>query len=261
MEKLLQNKVAVVYGAGFIAGAVARAFAQEGASVFIGARTAERASALAENIRKAGGAAETGLVDVLDEASVKRFTDQVVEKAGRIDISFCATNVPGGKQGAALSEISWEDFSVPLLHYTQSQFHTANAASRHMVAAGKGVILMITAIPSHMPIAYTTGFGPAWAALEALSRTLAAELGPHGIRTVCLHSAGSPESQPSIDRSFLHNDVTAERMKNWKFVHMNLLGKHPTLEQVGNMAVFMASNKAGVTTGALANISGGMVTI
>ncbi|WP_315818494.1 SDR family oxidoreductase [Paraflavitalea speifideaquila] len=200
-----------------------------------------------------------GEVDVLDKDSVNAFVDGVVAKSGRIDISFCVTNVKGGKQGAALSEISWDDFTLPITHYTKAQFMTATAAGRHMVKQEAGVIMMITAIPSHIPIPYTTGFGPAWAAIEALSKTLAAELGPHGVRTIYLHSAGSPESQESIDHTFKQDALTEQRMKEWKFVHRSLLGKFPTLEQVGNMAAFMASDKAGVTTGTSANLTGGMV--
>ncbi len=259
MENLLKDKVAVIYGAGSIGSAIARAFAREGAKVFLGARTENRTKKLAESIIKEGGIADTGIVDVLDKASVDAFVDGVVAKAGRIDISFSATNVSGGEQGAALSEVSYEQFALPIMHYTKAQFLTATAASRYMVKQGAGVILMITATPSQVPIPYTTGFGPAWAAMEALSRTLAAELGPQGIRTVYLHSSGSPESQESIDHTFTSNPLKEQRMKEWKFVHRNLVGgKHPTLEQVGNMAAFMASDKAGVTTAAVANITGGI---
>lgn len=260
MEKLLENKIAIVYGAGSIGRTIAHAFAREGAVVYLGAQSDTRTRKVADAIIAEGGRAETGIVDVLDKTSVEAFVKGVVDKAGRVDISFCATNITGGKQGAALSEISWEDFTLPITHYTQSQFHTANAASKYMVKQRAGVIMMITAIPSHIPIPYTTGFGPAWAAIEALSKTLAAELGEHGVRTVYLHSSGSPESQESIDKTFEVSPVVEQRMKEWKFVHRNLVGgKHPTLAQVGYMAAFMASDKAGVTSGTFANITGGMV--
>lgn len=260
MEKLLQDKVAIVYGAGSIGRTIAQAFAREGAAVHLGAQSDQRTRKVAEAIIKEGGRADTGIVDVLDPSSVDAFVAEVVRKAGRVDISFCATNVTGGKQGSALSEISWEDFTLPITHYTKSQFLTANAASKYMMQQKAGVIMMITAIPSHIPIPYTTGFGPAWAAIEALSKTLAAELGEHGVRTVYLHSAGSPESQESIDKTFVLSPLAAQRMKEWKFVHRNLVGgEHPTLAQVGYMAAFMASDKAGVTSGTFANLSSGMV--
>lgn len=259
MELLLKNKIALVYGAGYISSAVARAFAREGAHVYVAARSQQHSSKLVADIKKDGGIASFTEVDVLDKGSVEAFVDGVVAKAGRIDISFCATAVPGGEQGAALSEITCDDFMIPIIHYTKAQFLTTNAAGRHMVKQGSGVLMMITATPSKIPIPFTTGFGPAWAAIEALFRTLSAELGPQGVRTIGLFSAGSPESQESITKTFRQNAEVDKRVQEWKFVHRNLLGKWPTLEQVGNMAAFMASDKAGVTTGTSADITGGMI--
>lgn len=130
-----------------------------------------------------------------------------------------------------------------------------------MVRQGSGVIMMITAIPARIPYPFTAGFGPAWTAVEAMARTLAAELGPHGIRTICLHSSGSPDAEQSIEKTMTNNPELTERMDGWnqRWAYRNLLNKWPTLEDVGNMAAFMASDKAGVTTGATVNLTGGMV--
>lgn len=261
---LLKDKVAIVYGAGAIGGAVAKAFAREGAIVCLGDQHDPAKKGVVKEIRDAGGKIETAQVDALDQHAVERFVNTVLETHGRIDISFCAvsTHIPGGEQGLKLSEITYEDFSLPILDYTKSQFFTTNAASKHMVKHGSGVILMITAIPSHMPFPYTAGFGPAWAAIEALSRTLAVELGPHGIRTVYLHSAGSPDAaKESFSKNETKSPEFEERRKEWDRIGetRNLLGKWPSLEQVGDMAAFMASDKAGVTTGAGINLNGGMI--
>lgn len=130
-----------------------------------------------------------------------------------------------------------------------------------MVKQGSDVILMITAVPSRIPHPFTAGFGPAWAAVEAMARTFAAELGPHGVRVICLHSAGSPEAQRSIEKTMTTKPELARRVEGWnqRSASRNLLNKWPTLEEVGNMAAFMASNKAGVTTGTTVNLTGGMV--
>src|SRR5256712_9324483 len=88
-EMLLKNKNAVIYGAGgAIGGAVARAFAREGAKVFLGGRTVARLDAVAEEIRSRGGMAESAQVDALDERAVDEHADGVAAKAGSIDISF-----------------------------------------------------------------------------------------------------------------------------------------------------------------------------
>ena len=86
---LLENKNAVIYGGGgSIGGAVARAFAREGARVFLAGRTPATLEAVAEEIRAAGGTADTAQVDALDERAVDEHADAVAAEAGGIDISF-----------------------------------------------------------------------------------------------------------------------------------------------------------------------------
>src|SRR5271154_6540417 len=95
---ILKNKVAVIYGAGgAIGGAVARAFALEGAKVFITGRTLAPVKAVAKEIQSAGGTAEAVEVDALDEQAVDKHLQSVIDKAGRVDISFNAIDLPPGK--------------------------------------------------------------------------------------------------------------------------------------------------------------------
>jgi len=83
MEMLLKNKNAVIYGAGgAIGGAVAHAFAREGARVFLAGRTLAAIDAVAKEIIAAGGVAETVQVDALDERAVEEHVDAVVKKIG-----------------------------------------------------------------------------------------------------------------------------------------------------------------------------------
>src|SRR5262245_11343044 len=88
---LLRNKNAVIYGAGgAIGGAVARAFAREGARVFLVGRTRARVDAVARDISAAGGAADAAQVDALDDEAVEEHAAGMVKKAGSIDVSFNA---------------------------------------------------------------------------------------------------------------------------------------------------------------------------
>src|SRR5690349_14331319 len=92
---LLQDKVAVIYGAGCaIGGAVARAFAAEGARLFVTGRQRGPVDEVAEAITAAGGGAEAATIDALDEAAIDRHLAYVADRAGRIDISFNAIGVP-----------------------------------------------------------------------------------------------------------------------------------------------------------------------
>jgi len=86
---LLENKVAVIYGAGgSIGGAVARAFAREGARVFLAGRTQASLEKVADQIRSTGGAVDTTVIDALDDQAVDQFMDGVIKQAGQVDISF-----------------------------------------------------------------------------------------------------------------------------------------------------------------------------
>ncbi len=110
---LLKNKNAVIYGgAGSIGGAIAHAFAREGAKVFLAGRTLAKLDAMAEDIRAAGGAAETAQVDALEEQSVEKHIVEVAKKAGGIDVSFNAIGMED-VQGTPLIEMSLDDFSRP----------------------------------------------------------------------------------------------------------------------------------------------------
>ena len=108
---LLENKNAVIYGGGgAVGGAAARAFAREGARVFLAGRTLAKLDKVAEEISAAGGVAETAQVDALDEQAVEEHIGKVAETTGRIDILFNAIGMQDG-QGKPLHETSLEDFT------------------------------------------------------------------------------------------------------------------------------------------------------
>jgi len=104
MRILLENKNAIVYGGGgAIGGAVSRAFACEGAHLFLAGRTLAKVEAVAEEISAAGGTAEAARVDALDEQTVDEQSNAVAEEAGSIDVSFNAVSIrtpAGGKKSA-----------------------------------------------------------------------------------------------------------------------------------------------------------------
>ena len=128
---LLTNKVAVIYGpGGGIGGAVARAFASEGASVFLTGHKLAAVEAVAEDIPSAGGSAEAAAVDALDEHAVDTHLRSVIDKAGRVDISFNAVGFPNAAiVGVPLIELDVEQFSQPIVSYATSYFLTARMAA------------------------------------------------------------------------------------------------------------------------------------
>jgi NAD(P)-dependent dehydrogenase (short-subunit alcohol dehydrogenase family) len=256
---MLKDKVAVIYGAGgAIGGAVARAFASEGASVFLTGRLRAPVDAVAEDIVSAGGSAEAATIDAIDEQAVDKHLQYVIDQAGRVDISFNAVGVPDTKiLGVPLVELDVEQFSLPITTYTTSYFLTARLAARHMIPNKSGVIMTVTALLSRTGTPLVGGYGPAQAAKEALTRSLSAELAPQGIRVVGLRPQAMPETD-SIREAFEPRAV-AMGMTWEQFQEVLASRTHPrrlmTLEEMANVAVFIASDKASGMTGTAVNLT------
>jgi 3-oxoacyl-[acyl-carrier protein] reductase len=245
---LLEGKNAVIYGGGgSIGGAVARAFAREGAKTFLAGRTRAKLEEIADEIRSAGGIAETAQVDALDGQAVDRYVEGVAEKAGSIDISFNLIS-HGDVHGTPMAEMDVEDYSRPVVTAVRTTFLTSRAA-RHMIRQGSGVILAFGGSGDPIRDYYIGGTQVAFEAIEAMRRQLASELGPHGVRVVTLRTGGVPESIPEgvNGREAIVEGIEKETM----------LGRAATLEDVGNAAAFAASEWARTMTAATVNISCG----
>jgi NAD(P)-dependent dehydrogenase (short-subunit alcohol dehydrogenase family) len=249
---LLKDKVAVVYGAGgAIGGAVARAFSVNGARVVFTGRSRESVCGLAEEL---GGVAAA--VDALDERAI----DAHLETVGRVDISFNAVGFPDREiTGVPLVEMEAEPFARPIAAYTTSYFLTARAAARRMIGQGSGVIMTVSALPARMGSRLNGGYGAALAGKEALTRDLSAELAPRGIRVVGLRPHGMPETDTM--RELFETKASAYGM-TWEQFQAYLAGtSHPkrvmTLDEVANVAVFMASDRASGMTGTTVNLTMG----
>jgi NAD(P)-dependent dehydrogenase (short-subunit alcohol dehydrogenase family) len=258
---LLKDKVAVIYGAGGgIGGAVARAYASEGAGVFLTGRRLAPVEVVAKDIVSAGGSAEAAEVDALDEQAVDKHLQSVIDKAGRVDISFNAVGIPNAKiLGVPMVELDVEQFSRPITNLATSYFLTARMAARRMVANKSGVIMTVTATHSRTGIPLVGGYGPAQAAKEALTRGLSAELAPQGIRVVGLRPYAMPET-PTIKDAF-EPRAKASGMTWAQWQEMLASKTHArrlmTIEEMTNMAVFMASDKASGMTGTIVNLTMG----
>ena len=246
---LLRGKTALIYGAGGpVGGAVARTFAAEGATVYLAGRTQEKLDFVARDIGNAGGTAHTAVVDALDESQVNAFVDGVAKKAKRIDITFNLIAYRDVQQ--PLMEISAEDFAQPITTAVRTHFLTTRAAARHMMKQRSGVVLMFGG-SGQQTLAGLGGFKVALDAMEGLRRQWAVEVGKSGIRVVTLVTGGIIETIPwQMDgREEIVRDITT-------LAHLN---RTATLEDVGNVAAWVASVKAGAITDATVNISSGAV--
>src|SRR6266436_10171841 len=120
--RLLDGKIAVIYGAaGGVGAAVAKAFAREGATVFLTGRTENTLNPIAREISSAGGTADVSKVDALSPESVEAHLQRVVTKTGKLDISF---NLIGTSVaiGSKLTELSDHRFADAAFNKVRSYF-------------------------------------------------------------------------------------------------------------------------------------------
>jgi 3-oxoacyl-[acyl-carrier protein] reductase len=257
MTRLLEDRTAVIYGAGgAIGGAVAQAFAREGAHVVLTGRRPAPLERVATEIKRAGGAARVAQVDALDEAAIERHLDQVVEEAGGVDVSFNAVGF-NEVQGVPLVDLSLKDFASPIASWSQTVFLTSRLAARRMIKQGSGVIL--TVLPPAAGTGLASGFGAACATVDSISRTLAAEVGPHGVRVLILQPNALPESD-ALQASFAKYAKglgTNPEDTITELANSTLLKRLPTLADVGDIAAFVASDRAGAMTGTVVRIDCG----
>jgi NAD(P)-dependent dehydrogenase (short-subunit alcohol dehydrogenase family) len=248
MQQLLEDKVAVVYGAGGIGTAMAKAFAAAGATVHLGNHTAARLDAAKREIAEDGSSVHTAIVDALDPTSVRAHVDAVTAASGRIDV---AVNVigHGDVHGTPLIDMDLEDFARPIESAIRSTFLTSQACGKKMVQQGGGVILMFGGEDDPMDGYDIGGTLVAFGAQETMRRQLACELGSKGVRVVTIISGGIPDTIGDDDDPSIAKGI----------VDATMIGRAADYEDVGNVAVFVASDQARMMTAATVNISGGCV--
>jgi NAD(P)-dependent dehydrogenase (short-subunit alcohol dehydrogenase family) len=263
-EMILKDKIAVIYGAaGGIGAAVARAFAQEGAKVFLTGRQRASVEEIANDIQSAGGSARAMEVDALDEQAVDKHLQSVIDMTGRVDISFNAVGISNAKAlGVPLIDLDLKQFSLPIAGYTASYFLTARLAARRMIPKKSGVIMTVTALPGRTGTPLNGGYGSAQAAKDALTRDLSTELAPQGIRVVSLRPHGMPETRTMREAFELKASRAGSTWEQFQTFLANWSHSRRVmrLDEVANMAVFMASDKASGMTGTTVNLTmGGVV--
>jgi 3-oxoacyl-[acyl-carrier protein] reductase len=252
---ILRNKNAVIYGAGGSLGsAIAKALAGAGAKVFLTGRSLPSVHKVAEDIRATGGYAEADKVDALNEKEINDHLERISRSARTIDILFCAIDYQV-VQNMNLIEMNVDEFVRPVMIAMQSQFLTSTAAAKIMMKQRSGVILSLTATPGGIGYPYTGGFAPACAAIETFSKNLAAEMGAYGVRVVNIRSAGSPDSRifkEAIDNNPKEMEPILVNMEN-----DTMLKKLPMMQDIANVAAFLASDLAGKITGVTIDVTSG----
>jgi NAD(P)-dependent dehydrogenase (short-subunit alcohol dehydrogenase family) len=203
--------------------------------------------AVADEIKAAGGTAMTAVVDAHDVAAVNAHTMAILASHGRMDVSFNAID-HGPIQGTALVDLALHDFMTPIVAAARTHFITATTAARCMVDRGSGVIILLSSSAAQESRHRMGGFNLACACVEALTRSLAGEVGPHGVRVVALRPNLIPETAPDMSRRDLE-----------PLLRDTLTGRLPRLDEVAAAAAFLGSDHAGAITGAVINLTCGAI--
>jgi NAD(P)-dependent dehydrogenase (short-subunit alcohol dehydrogenase family) len=259
---ILQGKHAVVFGAGgSIGSAVAKEFAAEGAEVFLAGRTKSKVEEVTEHITKAGGHAHTAVIDALDDDAVKEYIDSIVKQSGSIDIVLNATGPQAREYGNTKPavELSVEEFMLAATTVLKSNFITARAAARQMVNQHSGVILFVTGSPARGHVPGATAIGAAFGAVECLTENLAIEVGPFGVRVVCLRTLANTDSrtiQQTMELLTGTMNITKDQAIA-EIANSNFLKRTASVSDTARAAVFLASDNARMMTGTVLNATAG----
>jgi 3-oxoacyl-[acyl-carrier protein] reductase len=259
---ILQGKHAVVFGAGgSIGAAVARKFAAEGGEVFLSGRNNSNVENVMRQIANQGGRAQSAVIDALDDAAVNENMAGIMKQAGRIDIVFNATG-PLAKEygnGKRAVDLTIEEFMVPMSTVVKSHFITARAAARHMVQQHSGVIIFLTGSPARGHVEGATAIGAAFGAIESLTENLAVEVGPFGVRVVCIRTLANTDSrtiQQTMDALASMVNITKDQAMA-RIADSNFLKVPATVADTANAAALIASDRARMMTGTVVNATAG----
>lgn len=263
----LKNKIAVVFAAsGDIAGAVARSFSQQGAKVYVTARNLEAVNVLADQIQANGGNADAAKVDALNETEIDSFLKRVVSDNGHLDIVFNGIGASYSEMGGRphTTEASFEQFMAPIEKICGSQFLTSRVASKYMMQTQtEGTILLLTAALSRSKLSSVAGITAASAAIEGLTRVMAAEWGADGIKVICICPGAIMETKRIsgwIEAAAQQYEMPVDQLVE-QYQVFDILKESPTLKQVGDTAAFLASETGVVFNSHIVDLDCGKLNI
>lgn len=261
---MLEGKVAVVYGGGGVIGsASALVFAREGARVHVAGRTSGPLDSTLARVRDIGATAYRAIVDARDPQRVQEHLADVSAREGAVDLVLNAVGFDH-VQGPLIEETSLPDFLHPVTAFLTTNFATARAAAPIMKSRGHGVILGVSTPGARLAGPGLIGNAAQSAGLEGFLRALAGELGPHGIRVVCVRPHALAETDARSYTARMFSRVAARHgMQRDEWLRAaaagTLLGRLPTPADVAEFLAYAASDRAPAMTGVVGNLSAGAI--
>ncbi len=246
-ENLLKGRVAFITGGGSgIGQRMAERFAEHGATVVLAGRKQEKLDAAAAAIHGSGGRAETAAVDVRDYAAVANAMGTTRERLGEIDILVCGA---AGNFPALVTGMSANGFKAVMDIDVLGTFNTCRAAFEHLRKPGAS-ILSISANHASTPIAGQAHVCAAKAGVEMLTKTLAIEWGPLGIRANCITPGATDDTEGM--RRLAPTEHARRRIEE-----SIPLRRYGTKDELADLALFLCSEAAAYITGSIYSCDGG----
>jgi 3-oxoacyl-[acyl-carrier protein] reductase len=244
----LTGRVAVVTGSSSGLGeAIAHELAAAGAAVVVSSRDLDRARAVADAIRQAGGTALPVAGDVTQPAAVEELSARARDELGGLDV--WVNNAGIGMVRPSL-ELTLEDWQRTIDLDLTATFVGCQVAGRHMVAAGRGVIVNVSSVAGHTALPLRAAYCAAKHGVVGLTKVLSSEWAPHGVRVV------------SVDPAFVMTPLVRQSMADGRFAEEDIIGRTPLGRlgqgaEVARAVRFLASDAAAYVTGAQLMVDGG----
>jgi len=249
----LAGKVAIVTGSGRgIGQAIAFAFAKEGAKVVVNELSLKNAEAVVEKIEANGGEGLATKADVCKRPEVEEMFSQVISEFGKIDI---LVNNAGIRRDILIHKMSEEEWDTVVNVSLKGSFNCVQLAQGHMAKQNYGKIINIASpFPAGLGNRGQVNYSAANAGLVGFTKALAQELGRYNINVNCI----APD--------FIVSEMTLESARrlglyldDFKNVALSLipLKRLGTVEDMANVALFLASDESSFVSGQVIYVTGG----
>jgi NAD(P)-dependent dehydrogenase (short-subunit alcohol dehydrogenase family) len=250
----LAGRVALVTGGGTgIGAAIAHRYAAEGGRVWVTGRQDHNTQQVADDIRASGGTATARVLDVRDSRATAAVIAEVVQTDGRLDVLVANAARAGMRAYIGplldISDAEWEDIVATNL---SGVFYSAREAARVMVPQGSGCIITVGSVNSFVPESDVTAYAASKGGVVLLTRSLARDLGKHGIRVNGIAPGGTDTENivAAIETLGLTEEQLFGRIP---------LGRRAAPEEIASVAAFLASDDASFITGQMIVVDGGQL--
>lgn len=245
LRRFEDKVVLVVGGAGGMGEATAREFAKEGAKIVLADIIVEKASAIAEELRKSGTEIIVVKCDVTNPEDVRNTVETALKTFGKIDVLVYLTGIAG--QTAPVWQYSEEVWDKVMNVNLKGAFLFCKLVTPHMISRRYGKIITVSSVAGKDPNPNMSAYDASKAGLIAFTRCLALELAPYGINVNCV--------VPGLTKTPFLKDMSEEAIK--RSATLVPLGRAAEPVEIAKVIVFLASDDASFVTGAAWNVTGG----